>query len=85
MGFLFFSDLAAPDIVKFGIESKFSSPFTSTEKFKEAITEAMEEMYFMCEAAQKEGGGFTFSSPKSPLVSYLIIHLHRIMNNSQLN
>jgi len=28
---------------------KFSSPLTSTQKFKEAITEAMEEMYFMCE------------------------------------
>ena len=44
-------------MVKFGIESKFSSPHTSTEKFKEAITEAMDEMYVMCEAAQREGGG----------------------------
>jgi len=49
--------LVAPDMVKFGIESKFSSPLTSTEKFKEAITEVMEEMYFMCEAAQREGDG----------------------------
>ena len=56
MGF-FFPDMAAPDMVKFGIESKFSSPLTSTEKFKEAITEAMNEMYTMCEAAQREGGG----------------------------
>ena len=53
----FFKDFASPDMVKFGIESKFSSPLTSTEKFKEAITEAMDEMYVMCEDAQKEGGG----------------------------
>ena len=52
-----YSDLVAPDMVKFGIESKFSSSFTSTEKFKEAITEAMDEMHDMCEAAQREGGG----------------------------
>ena len=50
-------------MVKFGIESKFSSPFTSTEKFKEAITEAMDEMFFMCEAAQKEGGGLHSQVP----------------------
>ena len=43
-------------MVKFGIESKFSSPLTSTEKFKKAIAEAMEEMYVMCETAQREGG-----------------------------
>jgi hypothetical protein len=37
---------------------KFSFPLTSTEEFKEAITEAMDKMYYvMCEAAQKEGGG----------------------------
>ena len=54
---VFSADLAAPDMVKFGIESKFSSPLTSTEKFKEAITEAMEEMYIMCEDAQREGDG----------------------------
>jgi hypothetical protein len=44
-------------MVKFGIESKFSSPLTSTEKFKEAITEAMDEMCLMCEAAQRKGDG----------------------------
>ncbi|KAJ7593323.1 acyltransferase ChoActase/COT/CPT [Mycena floridula] len=33
--------LAAPDMVKFGIESKFSSPLTSTELFKASISEAM--------------------------------------------
>ena len=55
----FFSDLTAPDMVKFRIESKFSSPLTSTEKFKEAIqvAKAIDEMHVMCETAQREGGG----------------------------
>lgn len=57
-GVFIYLDLAAPEMIKFGIESKFSSHFTSTEKFKEAITEAMNEMYAMCEAAQRKGGGF---------------------------
>ena len=39
-------------MVKFWIESKFSSPPTFTEKFKEANTEVMDEI---CEAAQREG------------------------------
>ena len=47
-------------MIKFGIESKFSSHLTSTEKFKEAITEAMDEMYSMCETAQREGSGLQF-------------------------
>ena len=55
-----FSDLVAPDMIKFGIESKFSSCLTSTEKSKEAITEATDEMYLMCEAARRGGGSLNF-------------------------
>ncbi|KIY44052.1 acyltransferase ChoActase/COT/CPT [Fistulina hepatica ATCC 64428] len=36
--------LAAPDMIKFGIESKFSCPTTSTELLKLAITDALREM-----------------------------------------
>jgi len=49
-------------MIKFGIESKFSSRLTSTEKFKEAIAKAMDEMYSMCEAAQREGSGLQFQA-----------------------
>jgi carnitine O-acetyltransferase len=42
-------DLAAPNMVKFGIESKFSSLLTSTQKFKDAVVASMEEMQFLCE------------------------------------
>jgi len=52
--------LAAPEGVKFGIESKFSSQATSTLLFKHAITAAMEEMYLLCEA--NTHGGPTRSS-----------------------
>ncbi|GLB40321.1 putative choline/Carnitine o-acyltransferase [Lyophyllum shimeji] len=40
--------LAAPSMIKFGIESKFSSPLTSTEKFKQTIVECLYEMRFLC-------------------------------------
>ncbi|KAF7327652.1 Carn-acyltransf domain-containing protein [Mycena kentingensis (nom. inval.)] len=40
--------LAAPDMVKFGIESKFSSPHTSTQRLRDAIFETMEEMRTLC-------------------------------------
>ncbi|KAH9917835.1 acyltransferase ChoActase/COT/CPT [Fomitopsis serialis] len=40
--------LAAPSMVKFGIESKFSSPLTSTAGFKAAIGEAMTDMRYIC-------------------------------------
>ncbi|KAF8969174.1 acyltransferase ChoActase/COT/CPT [Flammula alnicola] len=47
--------LAAPEMVKFGIESKFSNSLTSTQLFKDAIAAAMEEMQLLCEAAVREG------------------------------
>jgi carnitine O-acetyltransferase len=46
--------LAAPNMVKFGIESKFSSLLTSTQKFKEAVAVSMEEMQFLCEVTFKD-------------------------------
>lgn len=42
------SDLAAPEIIKFGIESKFSSPLTSTSNFKEIVTETLKDMRGIC-------------------------------------
>ncbi|KAF9267867.1 carnitine acetyltransferase [Marasmius fiardii PR-910] len=42
--------LAAPEMVKFGIESKHSNPHTSTEGFKIAIVNAMKDMESICPA-----------------------------------
>ena len=42
------TDLAAPEMIKFGIESKFSSPSTSTEQFKQAVVESLMEMKLLC-------------------------------------
>lgn len=36
--------LAAPNMIKFGIESKFHNPTTSTEQFKSAVLESLLEM-----------------------------------------
>lgn len=44
-------DLAAPDMIKFGIESKFSSTHTSTKQFKVLIASALEDMQAMCQIA----------------------------------
>jgi carnitine O-acetyltransferase len=44
------SDLAAPEMIKFGIESKFSSSLTSTYLFKNAIADALKEMGELCQA-----------------------------------
>jgi len=44
----FFIDLAAPDVVKFGIESKFSSHLTLTDGFKQAIVDSLYEMRAIC-------------------------------------
>lgn len=41
-------DLAAPEMIKFGIESKLSSPLTSTELLKQAIVEALTEIQDVC-------------------------------------
>ncbi|KAJ6576609.1 acyltransferase ChoActase/COT/CPT [Mycena vulgaris] len=40
--------LAAPDMIKFGIESKFSCPHTSTDGLKDAIFEALYDMRTLC-------------------------------------
>ncbi|KXN88606.1 Carnitine O-acetyltransferase, mitochondrial [Leucoagaricus sp. SymC.cos] len=45
-------DLAAPDMIKFGIESKFSSLLTSTFKFKYAVADALKDMKSICLASQ---------------------------------
>jgi hypothetical protein len=37
-------DLAGPDLVKFGIECKFSSRYTSTDMFKKAVARALRDM-----------------------------------------
>ncbi|KDR78870.1 hypothetical protein GALMADRAFT_244504, partial [Galerina marginata CBS 339.88] len=42
--------LAAPKSVKFGIESKYSSPLTSTQGFKVAISTALMDMHKLCQA-----------------------------------
>ncbi|KAF9007591.1 acyltransferase ChoActase/COT/CPT [Cyathus striatus] len=46
--------LAAPEMVKFGIESKFSNPATSTASLKAAIVESLHEMKAVCLAHQLE-------------------------------
>jgi len=43
-----FSDMAAPDLIKFGIESKRSCEETSTEAFIAAITLALYDMRDIC-------------------------------------
>ncbi|KAF8653605.1 hypothetical protein AX16_003849 [Volvariella volvacea WC 439] len=40
--------LAAPEMIKFGIESKFSSPATSTDTFKAAIVDSLQKMAEAC-------------------------------------
>ncbi|KAJ2922360.1 hypothetical protein H1R20_g14739, partial [Candolleomyces eurysporus] len=40
--------LAAPKMIKFGIESKFSNANTSTKKFKNAVVESLMEMKPLC-------------------------------------
>ncbi|KAH9935245.1 acyltransferase ChoActase/COT/CPT [Amylocystis lapponica] len=40
--------LAGPDIIKFGIESKYSCPETSTEDFKVLISQALLDMRTVC-------------------------------------
>lgn len=41
-------DLAAPEMIKFGIESKFASPSTSTYLFKNAVEKALQDMRDIC-------------------------------------
>jgi len=44
----FFKDLAGPDLIKFGIESKKSCKETSTEAFIDAIDLALHDMRDIC-------------------------------------
>ncbi|KAF9485148.1 acyltransferase ChoActase/COT/CPT [Pholiota conissans] len=46
--------LAAPNGVKFGIESKFQNPLTSTQIFQDAVVAAMEDMHSLCEIATRD-------------------------------
>lgn len=50
-----FADLAGLKIIKFGMESKWSSKETSTQKFRIALIEAMREMRRICEQGQSTG------------------------------
>jgi hypothetical protein len=43
-------DLIAPDRIRFCIESKFSSPLTSTSRFKQYIEDALLDLRAICEA-----------------------------------
>lgn len=43
-----FADLSGPNLIKFGIESKFSCAETSTSTFQRAITSALREMRQVC-------------------------------------
>ncbi|TFK70341.1 acyltransferase ChoActase/COT/CPT [Pluteus cervinus] len=40
--------LAAPDMIKFGIESKFSNPLTSTDGFMAAVVDALHQTASIC-------------------------------------
>jgi len=51
----FVKDLAAPETIKFGIESKFSCSSTSTELFKYAIESALDDMQAICQSVTIEG------------------------------
>ncbi|KAG2051630.1 acyltransferase ChoActase/COT/CPT [Suillus hirtellus] len=46
--------LIAPNRIKFCVESKFSSPLTSTNKFKQHIADALQDMRAICEAGELE-------------------------------
>jgi len=40
--------LCAPDMMKFGIESKYSCPTTSTARFQTALAESLTDMRDLC-------------------------------------
>ena len=48
------ADLAGAEMIKFGIESKFSCPDTSTALFKDAISASLQEMKQVIEGASLE-------------------------------
>lgn len=56
------TDLAAPSLIKFGIESKHSCPLTSTDQFKSAVVESLREMAEIVLAAQDP-------APTTPIVN----------------
>ncbi|KZP25211.1 acyltransferase ChoActase/COT/CPT [Athelia psychrophila] len=55
------ADLAGPDVIKFGVETKHSSRLTSTEVFKAAISASLREVRQLCSADPES----------SPIVSHL--------------
>lgn len=48
-------DLAGANLIKFGIESKFSCAVTSTAKFKHQVVQALRDMRRVCEMASQAG------------------------------
>lgn len=54
--------LIAPHRIKFCVESKFSSPLTSTNKFKQYIADALQDMRVICEAGELESKDRTKTS-----------------------
>ncbi|KII85049.1 hypothetical protein PLICRDRAFT_45160 [Plicaturopsis crispa FD-325 SS-3] len=46
--------LAGPEIIKFGIESKHSNPYTSTSQLKQAVVEAMADLKLTCSTGSVE-------------------------------
>ncbi|KAF9525641.1 acyltransferase ChoActase/COT/CPT [Crepidotus variabilis] len=53
--------LTAPDMIKFGVESKFSCPSTSSHAFQKAISDALDEMKYICERGLIEKDQYTHS------------------------
>lgn len=49
------TDQPGPHLIKFGIESKFSCPVTSTSQFKHHLAQALRDMRGICEAAAGSG------------------------------
>lgn len=59
------SDLAGAKVIKFGIESKWSSKETSTHRFRLAIIDAMRDMRRICEEGRVEDGATPTTSTSS--------------------
>jgi len=53
--------LAGPDVIKFGIESKHSSPLTSTDGFKAAVSEALQDMRSVCSSGLENSSSTVIS------------------------
>ncbi|KAJ7650187.1 acyltransferase ChoActase/COT/CPT [Roridomyces roridus] len=60
--------LAAPDMIKFGIESKSACPYTSTDRLKVAIFDALAELKSLCLATD---GAAISQSQRAEISSHL--------------